>query len=76
MDGKSSSSSSLSIFNSTTWKNIVTVNQLPKDEKYIINLYTGMSIVLQALRKHQIVIFKSEFWIIRDDDFVRIEIDG
>ncbi len=38
--------------------------------------YTGMSIVFQALRKHQIVIFKSEFGIIRDDDFIRIEIDG
>ncbi len=35
-----------------------------------------MSGVLQALGKYPIVFFKSEFGIIRDDDFIRIEIDG
>lgn len=35
-----------------------------------------MTVVLQALRKSQIVILENEFRIIRDDDFFRIDVDG
>jgi hypothetical protein len=37
---------------------------------------TRMTVVLQALRKSQIVILENEFRIIRDDDFFRIDVDG